>query len=201
MPLTDEIRQRVDRNLMRVATLVALYRYVRGEGKGRSHLALADILRASVVFLHATLEDFLRTLALQSLPTSSREALDRVPLLGLEGRAEKFSLGALSDHRGKTVDDLIRESVKAHLERSSYSSTREVATLLVHLNIDPKMVNARFADLDSLMERRHHIVHQADFNPKHGSGHHRAKPIDQRTVLNWIQAVQNFIRAVDAQLP
>lgn len=75
----------------------------------------ADILRAITVFLHATFEDVLRTTARQRLPIAKSEVLDKIPLVGKSRRAEKFHLGALNAHRGKTVDDLLQESVENYL--------------------------------------------------------------------------------------
>ena len=69
----------------------------------------ADICRTIVVFLHATFEDVLRTIARRQIDSAkSEDFLNRIPLIGLSnsGRAEKFSLGNLNAHRGKSVDQL-----------------------------------------------------------------------------------------------
>jgi hypothetical protein len=90
----------------------------------------SDISRAAVVFLHATFEDMLRTAARQ-LPTAvSSGALTKIPLSGMPGRAEKFHLEALVKHRGKTVDELLRESVEAYWNRMSFSECDDVEQAL-----------------------------------------------------------------------
>ncbi len=66
----------------------------------------AEILRSVVVLNHAYLEDFLRNIALWLLPAASEETLNEVPLSGSR-HAEKFWLGKLAKHRGKTVDDFL----------------------------------------------------------------------------------------------
>jgi hypothetical protein len=42
-----------------------------------------DMLRAAVVFAHAHLEDFLRTLAFAYLPATDEQTLNEIPLAGL----------------------------------------------------------------------------------------------------------------------
>jgi hypothetical protein len=201
MPLPPGTRERVDRTLERVRHLVSLYEAQVGLGQGRREIPASDVLRAATVLLHATLEQLLRDLAAHRLPTAGRESLDRVPLVGIEGRPEKFFLGALAEHREKRVADVIRESVDAHLSRVNYNDTEEVAALLRSVGIDPARVNGRFPDLEALMVRRHHIVHQADRNPAHGRGQHWAQSIGRRTVRRWIEAVEQFVAAVNDQVP
>jgi hypothetical protein len=201
MPLPVETRERVDRTLERVRHLVSLYEAYVGQGQGRRDIRASDVLRAATVLLHATLEQLLRDLATQYLPAAPREALDVVPLVGIKGRAEKFLLGALAEHREKQVSDLIRESVDAYLSKVNYNDTEDVAVLLRSVGIDTARVNGRFADLEALMQRRHQIVHQADRNPERGRGQHWAQSIGRHTVLRWIEAVEDFVAAVDAQVP
>ena len=92
----------------------------------------SEILRAVIVLNHAYLEDFLRTLAFAFLPIAGEKALEGVPLAGIgrAERAEKFYLGKLLQHRGKSVDDVILESVSAYLERSTFNSVAEVMGFL-----------------------------------------------------------------------
>jgi len=67
-------------------------------GKGDKETA-AEILRAVVVLNHGYLEDFLRNVALWLMPIAGEETLNRISLAGVTGRAEKFQLGKLAEHR------------------------------------------------------------------------------------------------------
>ena len=196
MPLPADLIDEVIRNLKRVEHLVVLYEEKVGAGRGRKDVPVSDILRAATVFLHATLEDFLRRLASRSLPTAPAEVLDKVPLVGLEGRAEKFFLGALVAHRNKSVEQVLQASIEAHLNRANYNDPDEIASLLRSLGIDPARVNGRFGDLREMMERRHLIVHQADRNAAAGPGQHSAKSIGRKKVKLWIDAVTTFVASV-----
>jgi hypothetical protein len=163
-----------------------------------------DIYRAVVVLNHAYLEDFLRTLALAFLPMSDEEALDDVPLSGLGrgGRAEKFLLGKLAQHRGKSIDDLIRESVSEHLERSTFNNVTEIMSFLESVGLQVPQENeylnsilsivepqSVLSQLEAMMQRRHHIVHRAD-KARNGDG---LEPIDPRDVVKWLTATIYFM--------
>lgn len=163
-----------------------------------------DIYRAVVVLNHAYLEDFLRTLALAFLPMSDEAALDNVPLLGLGkgGRAEKFFLGKLAQHRGKSVDDLIRDSVSEHLERSTFNNATEIMSFLESVGLQVPEDNkdlssilnllepaSVLSQLEAMMQRRHNIVHRAD-KARTGDG---LEPIDPRDVMAWLTATMYFM--------
>jgi hypothetical protein len=159
-----------------------------------------EILRAVVVLNHAYLEDFLRSVALWLLPIAGEETLNDVPLVGASGRAEKFQLGKLAEHRGKKIDDVIRESVSAHLERSTFNSVTQIMSFLDSVNV--KLPSREEVDssssqiprlaiegdvlglLDAMMTRRHHIVHRAD-KAKTGDG---LQEITKGEVAGWLAA-------------
>ena len=148
----------------------------------------ADLLRSAIVFLHATLEEFLRGLALARCSYVGTEFLKKVPLVGGGGSAAKFSLGELAEHRGKSVHELIDESVRHYLDTwVNFSSTDQISAWLKDLDIRVDQVNGRFGDLQQLMERRHHIVHQAD------RGLHGPRPLKHSEVENWADAVDEFV--------
>jgi hypothetical protein len=165
-----------------------------------------EILRAVVVLNHAYLEDFLRTLALAFLPTAGEKALDGVPLAGVGriDRAEKFYLGKLLQHRGKAVDDVIRESVSQYMEHSTFNSVTEVMSFLesigvklsaekdvkppLELSLDPQIP----AILDTMMRRRHYIVHRAD-KAKTGDG---LQAIDSTEVMAGLVGTLSFMFCV-----
>src|SRR5690242_1459503 len=109
--MREEILERFDANLSRVRNLGEVYRQVARPGQGRQEVGVVDILRAATVLLHASLEEVFRNLARWKFPLSHEAVLDEIPLAGLPGRAEKFSLGKLANHRGKSVQELINESV------------------------------------------------------------------------------------------
>jgi hypothetical protein len=161
-----------------------------------SDTAGGDTLRASVVLLHASLEDFVRTLSERLLPTADEVALNQIPLLGQESRAEKFFLGKLVHHRGKTVDDLLRESVCKYLERSNYNNTEDIARTLEQLGFAVADHSDMFPLLEQLMKRRHQIVHRADKIKVADSDAYIVQAIERADVHKWSVAVFAFVGGI-----
>jgi hypothetical protein len=201
-PFLEPHIERLAQNLTRASNLVQIYNYVGGKGKGRKSVHKADLLRAAVVFIHASLEDFLRSLSAIYLPQADSKVLDDVPLKGITdaGRPVKFLLGSLAVHRGKSVDQLIGESVRDYLERSNYNNTTEIAGLLLNIGISVTEVNETFPQLEKMMSRRHQIVHRADRTETKGKGKQYAKSIRAAEVEKWIDATRVFMSRVLYQI-
>lgn len=192
--MLDTIRSNLEQNLARVENLVKTYEsHPDAQGQGRKTVEVLDILRAAVVLLHATLEDVLRSVARWKLPAASAAVLNDVPLAGSGPNPRKFFLGDLVAHRGKSVDDLLVQSVESHLEHSNFNSTEEIASLLQDIGVDVSSLNSTFSELQALMERRHQIVHRADRQSKvDGSGDHKVRSIGKETVRSWVDSVSQF---------
>ena len=196
-----EIENRLRLNLARVRALVDVYQREAGGGGGRRPVETVDLLRAAVVFLHATLEDVLRTLLASRWPTTADpDALERVGVLVGDEARTKVTLADLLRHRGKTVDDLIRESILAHLERSSFNNVRDVKVALRRCGIDEHVVDGHASRLAAMMARRHRIVHRADVQEVSGRGYHVAASLGVGVVERWLSAVEAACGSVVAKL-
>jgi hypothetical protein len=149
--------------------IIASYERALPGVKGRPTLAETDIFRGAVGFLHASLEDLLRSILEWKLPSTVKpEHLDDVALDGEKLR--RYTLGDVARHRGRTVDDLIDRSVKGYLERSKFNNVDEVAGVLVRSGLATAVLDAHGLDLESMMKRRQWIVHRADRNQARGQG-------------------------------
>lgn len=189
--MKEQIEARFQRNLERVQALLELYR-AGITGAGHPPVHQADVLRAAVVFLHATLEDVVRSSLEWRLPDAAPEHLVEVTLLGCERRS-KFTLVDLARHRGKTVAELLAESVIESLERSSFNQVNDLALALRRIQMDPLAILASHGDdLDGMMKRRHWIVHRADRDQQPGSDHLRTRLLSPMTVETWKNAVERF---------
>src|ERR1017187_8297396 len=98
--------------------------------------AVQEMLRAAVVLTHAYLEDYLRTIGEALLPECDEDTLNAIPLVGLPGRPERFPLGKLVRHKGKQVDEVLRESVREHLSRTTFNNKGEIVRLLEALGFE-----------------------------------------------------------------
>lgn len=191
----------LEESLERVYQLVALAGLVTGLANisrdeidpAATPIPADDALRAAVVLIHACFEDFLRTLTNKLLPEADSIALKDITLAGVDPRKTQFHVGHLIQHRNKTVDELIRESVSLHLERSTFNNTDAVAELLqrLHLEVDP--ARKYFPVLDEMMRRRHQIVHRADRVKDPVSATFKLAAISAEQVLAWRDATRDFV--------
>jgi hypothetical protein len=196
--MKTEIENRFNGNLDRVEYLVALYE-TGSTGSGHRAVDTSDILRSAVVFLHATLEDFLRSLLEWKLPTAQASYLKDVPLAGKKPRSA-YTLEDLALFRGSTVDDLISRSVADHLDRSNFNDPGEVCAVLERIGLLPSLLDPYRGKIGPLMKRRHWIVHRADRNTATGSGQHAALGLQKATVETWLNAVKQFGTSVLNQI-
>jgi hypothetical protein len=185
--------------LTRLQRLVNLATTLKGAQGGAgstapSQIESDDILRAVVVFTHAYLEDFLRTLARSFLPLADKDILNEVPLAGMKERT-KFQLGDLAQHGDKSVDNVIQESVDQYLERSTFNGTDDIALLLKSLKFDVSRHNEHFPALNAMIRRRHIIVHRAD-RAGAGDDSYVVQPIDAELVMNWVLKTNEFMNSV-----
>lgn len=175
-----EIESRFAANLERVRHLVGVYQSAV-PGPGRRDVETTDVLRAAVVFLHATLEDLLRSLLEWKLPVAAAVHLKDVPLSGKKQRST-FTLDDLAPFRGTSVDDLIARSVTENLERSNFNDPGEVDGVLERIGLSKNVLDPYRNTLGPMMKRRHWIVHRADRNTAMGRGHHAARALQQAAV-------------------
>jgi hypothetical protein len=181
--------------------MVDLYRFVRKPVQGRRPVESADALRAAVVFLHATVEELVRALLVWKAPEASRQNLDGIEITPIGW--EKFKLkdkglvlGWLSEHRTRTVPEVIALSVEEYAKRMSVNSSSDLARYLQGMGLDPNCVQEHFAQFDSLTDRRHKIVHRADRNETPGRGQHAALSLGEATVVRWIATVRALAEAL-----
>lgn len=179
-------------NLLRVAHLLTLYKTLQEKEEFSELSATNDILRISVVFVHSTLEEFLRRLAIDLLPNASEKALNKIPLNTEAVRAEKFMLGNLAKFKQNTVEEVIKKSVINYYERSNFNNIDEISTLFSDLGLDVTKVRVYLPKLEELMKRRHFIVHRGDKMRKPHESLAPLSPITSKEVNEWLNIVTKF---------
>ena len=199
--MDEDISALFDRNIERVENLVSLY---GKKGPGRKNAKDTDILRAAVVLLHASMEDFLRSLLISRIDHFDNKTLNKFPLSGQSGKApQKFLLGNLADHRGKTVDELIVDAVTVYLEKfSSFNNLGDIKNALNQCGIEKRIVEGHdFGVLPDMISRRHNIVHKADRNENiGGQGNHRVNSVGVHTLNNYVAAVKALKGFIEERL-
>lgn len=198
----DSITRNFGSNVVRVRSLIEAYDKL-GQAGGRPATIQGDVLRSAVVLMHASLEDVLRSASEGLLAGRGPEVLKDVGLPVGGQMMQKFSLGDLSGFRGRTVDDVIQSAVSASLQRSNYNSVSEVANTLRSLGINRNVLDPDGSLLESMMRRRHLIVHRADTDPSRQAnrGVPRTQHLSKSTTETWATAVDSVGRRIIAALP
>lgn len=188
------IADRFQTNLGRVSGFLSHYDAVTDRTRGRGSIAETDLLRAAVVFLHAALEDLLRSIAEERYPSASPEVLGRFPLIG--SSKTNFTLKELAAYRDQTVAEVLGRSVAAALERTSFNNVGDIVRLLEETDLPKPLVDPHRGKLAALMSRRHLIAHRADRNDLRGKGQHAANSIAKSMVVLWSTSVKDFGTAI-----
>ncbi len=186
--------ERFGQNLARVSSLIYLHEFLTGLAKGMSEYDASDVLRSAVVLLHASLEDLLRSIASAHLPRTDNEFIQKMPLAGLP-RSGKYTIGDLVQHRGKSVDQVLDESIDQWLDKHSFNHADDIRGMLTELGMPVDCFSATYEKLDRMIERRHLIVHRAD---RTGDGSVAA--ITPEDVTSWVDNVEEFMRRAIYQL-
>lgn len=202
-PPSDDIDDRLRRNLARVDNLVAVYEERARARPGRSGVLDGDLLRAAIVFLHATLEDAVRSVLTACWPLATdAELFRRVPFVLPDGhRPEKLSVGELAQHlRAKTVAEVVTDAVEGVLARASFNDIDDLVLALRRAGIDPALLDPHAAVVYVVMQRRHWVVHRADRNIRSGRGHHEARSVRLADFRRWRVHVEALCRAIIASV-
>jgi len=195
--IPDYLISQTDRfgeNLARVVSLIDLHKFLTKLTQDLSGSDASDVLRSAVVLLHASLEDLLRSIASAHLPRTDNEFIQKIPLAGTP-KSGKYTIGDLVQHRGKSIDQLLDESIDQWLETHSFSHSGHVRNMLKELGMPGDYFKQTYEKLDQMIARRHLIVHRADRNTD-GS----IATITPDDVAAWIENVEEFMRRVIYQL-
>ena len=196
------IIQNFEKNVERLNNLVLVYQDTK-IGAGRNTTHRSDLLRAVVIFNHASLEDFLRNVWVWLLPSMESEKLAQIPLKGTspKERRTKFDFSELSKYKGQPVEKIIHESIEEYSNQISFNRIEDIINTLKEIGLEfSGEEKKQFGLLSKMIRRRHHIVHQADREEAKGKGYHRIKSISLTEVLRWKKVVENFVLLVHKKI-
>jgi len=179
----DDIMLIFDKNFGRITNLLTVYQNLNEDkSRGRKPTHNLDLLRSSVVFIHSTLEDYLRNVLTIKLPNSNSTILNSVPLLGSSenGRRSKFELGDLVAFKELTIEKVIEDSVSDYLKYVSFNDTNDIVSNLskISINTTPEITKL-LPTLNEFIKRRHNIVHNADREFVEGRGKHKINQLQK----------------------
>ena len=189
-------------NMVRVSNLIAAAQKLATQNVNDAESA-DDVLRAAVMFLHSSMEEIIRNLYLYKLPSVGQEALNKIPFVTQEGahRSKGILLGDLYRYQGFFVDNVIRESINNYVNTLNINNAEQLAECLKLAEIQVEPLRQFFSQLNSLMKRRHQIVHQMDraneLDPLSGP----INQIDATLVSDWKQALEGFADTLFKSVP
>ena len=198
-------------NIRRVKNFLTLYKdATQGKGAGRKGVQETDILRAGVVYLHSTLEEYLRTIILNAKTqmliqdkASFQRVLCNVALPGDnsgKSNGKKYALTDFWDQKDKTIMEVISESLNDKVGYLTFNEYSQIVSSLedigIHLNRNYNVDGM----IDNYIKRRHKIVHEADKNLTPGSGNFKSTPINVQMLKAWIEAVDIMVTDIQANI-
>jgi hypothetical protein len=154
-----------------------------------------DVARATVVFLHSSIETMLREIV--RLRLKQDVDISYIPLsgqLGFANRRDKFTLGDLAKHRGKTVEMVIEESIDDYLSSLSFNSIKDITDTFTRIKLPQITMGKYYPSLEQMIFRRHQIVHEADM--KRGSHSMNLEPISIEQIGSWVESAAEFCAEV-----
>lgn len=207
----DGLRDRHAANLARVDSLIEAYVQAKGPGQGRAAVMLEDLLRASVVFSHASLESLARALLSLRLRYAAPDTIEKILSFPVPGgkRADRVAWPFLLSRLGSLVDDLLDEAIQHYLDHFNLNHPADLVTTVRNSGLQQTSTklldDGRGAVIEALMKRRHWIVHQLDANPLLGRGHFAAQSLSLTTAQRFRKIVDDvgtmIITDAETELP
>lgn len=189
-------------NMTRVANLIAASKSLVEQG-AQAQKPADDVLRAAVVFLHSSLEEIIRNLYLYRLPSAGVDSLNKVPFAAHESshRVKNILLGELLEYQGQFVENVIRESINQYVNTLNINNANQLIDCLKLAKVPHEPFRQFFEPLNSLMKRRHQIVHQMDRSNELDPLASPITSIEVKTVDGWRENLELFAKALFEAVP
>lgn len=204
--MSSELYKRFEGNMRRVESLISIYESLReSDFSFDKETKVADILRAAVIFLHGSQEDYIRSILINWFPErANKDALKSITLIGKEGRPQKYELGDLIAYRDRTVGQLIGDSVEYSMGRQTFNNLSEIDTWIKRIGLSLEGLSAaEKGSINTLIQRRHRIVHDVDLDRASRAGlksNGIAAPINVQMVRSWKKAVEYLVKELEKQI-
>lgn len=219
----NRIKENFDRNIKRISSLLKIYDKIAIKVQGRKGITETDILRASIVMLHASLEEVMRGFAVIFWVEKDADFINkRVPFYDPNNTskksADKYNLGDLcSLDKNMTIQELLQKSVENYIYSKftindikqlnseienifgkNFINTLELLDPTKNIEIgNPRRGKKRrvclYKELNDFFTRRHRIVHHADINNINGQGNHTAKSINKDLPKKWKECIEFIV--------
>lgn len=192
--MIEPIKTSFYNNLQRVRDLTQLHLALQSFPAQNSILYSEDVLRASIVLMHASMEDLIRGIFRWIMPTRGAEEWNKIPLKGLDNRNQPkaFLLGKLFEYKTMSVHEVVHSSIEEYLNYTNYNKVEDIVSVFIDLGIDKTQFQDNFQLLNEMMGRRHKIVHQADREVDLNSPEQSLRSIEYTLVVAYLENLSEF---------
>lgn len=188
-------------NIQRVDNLISVYKVLH-DSNSADPMVCKDVLRASVVLMHAALEEVIRNLYVWILPNGSRDKLNKIPFNRNSDRNPKpIFLGDLMEYQGLFIENIVVDSINLYVDRMNLNSPEQLSACLNMVEINDQTLKVHYQGLEKLMSRRHQIVHQMDREDRLDPDTVNVSDIDLDTIILWRESFIKFFDDLVELLP
>lgn len=192
-----------DKNIGRVRNLISIFYLLTTKKRRKQSTKETDLLRVAIMLLHSSMEDYLRSILKIKLPEiGTKEVLKKIPLLSSDPnqdrRNTKFDFSELIEYKEITIQKIIEQSVEKYLDEVSFNDVKDITTNLssININLSQELRNGYYPILTQMIKRRHCIVHEADRYISPDYRIRSTKPINVKTVENYVDTVDKFMNEI-----
>lgn len=195
--MTDFTNGKFAGNLVRIEHLIGAARRLHALDS-TANAQVEDVLRAAVVFMHGTLEEIIRSLYLERLPSASEGTLNKIPFAAHnpKHRDKCIQLGELKNFSGQYVDNVIRHSINIYVDSMSINNSDQLVASLKLAGIQTAPFNEHMQELNQLMKRRHKVAHQMDRDNEYDPDLAAPNPISFEQVELWNSTLVAFMETL-----
>ena len=102
-------------------------------------------------------------------------------------------MGMLKKYPGKSLADVVRDSIEEWLSKKNFGNTTAVCDILNDLQINYEEQKKYLSGLGKLMDRRHRIVHNADLASPTDDEPQKITLDESREITRWFFDVDFFV--------
>lgn len=189
-------RENFDQNIRRVEALCKIYTLLQNDHKSQSEYKNTDVLRSAVVLLHASFEDYFRTILIQWLPLKAQTAtLKEISLPTRSGkRAEKFSFVDLIEYKEKNIEELLKDAVNKKFHATSFNNYKDIISWMKKIGLNDKGFS-RQDEIEKAIKRRHTIVHETD---RKDDGN--LNKLETKNIQKWMETYNDLVEIIEKQV-
>jgi hypothetical protein len=187
----EGVRQRITLNIRRVNNMLQVHDAHIAFGTANKAEFNDDILRCVVLFLHASMEHFTKSLC------QKRSLLVQENWLRCLDR--RITIPSILGKDGSQIERLIQKTLNEYLEQKAFTMD-DIKEALKARGIKIKEMDDELGRLEEMMRRRNDIAHGVDLKLDSQIDRMKPTPIQYEQVKQWYRDVNTVIDSVMIQL-